>query len=231
MGIKSFKVIRRYLNQNKTITIMPTNNEMTNTDLMQYIKNKVPKNENRIGPDYTYTEMLMYNDLKERHNIGPGIDSIIEVYDKLFGFGLSLSGYQFIGLVLEKSSVEDSTDDIYPFAFFMLAIGFIVSLFGALLSFCMYEFLTYVKHESNEYIVKGIIKYRTFLKLPHAILLVNTFCFALPINILIHTNLSFTYAIIFNVVSATLLAVGFPIHRVMVATEQEHTQAYIFKND
>ena len=214
---------------------MPTNNEitnteMTNTDLMQYIKDNVPKNKNN-EPDYTYTEMLMYNDLKKNTVDRPGMSSIIEVYDKLFGFGLSLSGYQFIGLVLEKSSVEDSTDDIYPFAFFMLAIGFIVSLFGALLSFCMYEFLTYVKHESNEYIVKNVIKYRSFLKLPHAVLLVNTFCFALPINILIHINLSFTYAIIFNVVSVTLLAVGFPIHRVMVATKQEHTLAYIFKND
>lgn len=209
---------------------MPTNNEMNDTDLMQYIKDNVPKNKNN-EPQYTYTEMLIYNDLKEHQKIGPGIDSIIEVYDKLFGFGLSLSGYQFIGLVLEKSSVEDSTDDVYPFAFFMLAIGFIISLFGALLSFCMYEFLTYIKHESNEYIVKSIIKYRSFLKLPHAILLVNTFCFALPINILIHINLSTIYAIIFNAVSVILLAVGFPIHRVMVANEQKHTVAYIFKND
>ena len=209
---------------------MSINNEMNNLELMQYIKTEVPKNKNN-KPDYTYTEMLVYNDLKENNVERPGMDSVIDVYDKLFGFGLSLSGYQFIGLVLEKASVEDTTNDMYPFAFFILAIGFIISLFGALLSFCMYEFLTYIKHESNEYIVKNIIKYRSFLKLPHAILLVNTFCFALPINILIHINLSTTYAIIFNAVSVILLAVGFPIHRVMVASEQKHTVAYIFKND
>ena len=199
-------------------------NEMNSVELMQYIKNNVKD-------EYTYTEMLMYNYLKENQHIGPGIDYIIEVYDKLFGFGLSLSGYQFIGLVLETSAIEDSTNEIYPFAFFMLAIGFIVSLFGSLLSFCMYEYITYIKHESDEYIVKGIIKYRSYFKIPHIVLLVNTFCFALPINILIHISLSDTYAIIFNIVSFILLIIGFPIHRQMVANRGSHGVAQIYKDD
>ena len=209
---------------------MAVDNEMNSEELLKFIKENSERNK-QGEHIYTYTEMLIFNDLKENDKISSGLESVISVYDKLYGFGLSLSGYQFIGLVLEKSFFDDSTSYIYPFAYFMLAIGFIISLFGALLSFCMCEFLIYIKNESSEYIVKGIIKYRQFLKLPHAILLVNTFCFALPINILIHNSLTMTYSIIFNVTSVILLAVGFPIHRVMVANQKTHAIAQIYKND
>ena len=95
----------------------------------------------------------------------------------------------------------------------------------------MYEFLSYIKKESNEYIVKSIINYREELKLPHIVLLVNTFCFAIPINILIHYTLVSYYAIIFNVISLWLLSKGFPIHRKMVANNQKYASAYIFLED
>lgn len=209
---------------------MSISNEMDNTQLKQYIKDNVKKNKNG-EQDYTYCEMLLYNDLTTEIKIGPGLDSVIEVYDKLHDFGLSLSGYQFIGLVLEKSYVEDSNSNIFLFAYFMLATGFIVSLFGSLLSFCMQEFLIYIKNESNEYIVKNIIKYRRYLKLPHNVLLVNTFLFALPINIVIHNSLTYVYSILFNVISIILLSIGFPIHRKMVANKQKHIKALIYKND
>ena len=209
---------------------MSISTEMDNTQLKQYIKDNVKKNKNG-EQDYTYCEMLLYNDLTPDAKIGSGLDSVIEVYDKLHDFGLSLSGYQFIGLVLEKSYVEDSNSTVFLFAYFMLATGFIVSLFGSLLSFCMQEFLIYMKNESNEYIVKNVIKYRRYLKLPHNVLLVNTFLFALPINIVIHNSLTYVYSILFNVISIILLSIGFPIHRKMVANKQKHIKARIYKND
>ena len=203
---------------------------MNNQELKTYIKESAQRDKND-EPVYTYTEMLVYNDLETLGKIGPGLTNLSEVYDKLYGFGLSLSGYQFIGLILEKSFFDGSNSPIYPFAYFMLGIGFIVSLFGALLSFCMYQFLTYAKNESDEYIVKGIIEHREAFKLPHNVLLVNTFCFALPINILIHTNLELVYGIIFNVMSVLLLASGFPIHRKMVSKKAEFALSYIDKDD
>ena len=76
--------------------------DMTTAQLKQYIKDNAEEYSNG-DPCYTYTEMLVYNDLKDEGKIGTGLNSVITVYEKLFGFGLSLSGYQFIGLVLEKS--------------------------------------------------------------------------------------------------------------------------------
>ena len=164
--------------------------------------------------------MLIYNDLKTHGKIDKGLENLINMYDKLYSFGLSLSGYQFIGLILEKSFFDDSTMFLYPFAYFMLAIGFIISLFGSLLAFCMYQFLIFSKNERDVYIVKGIVKYRKFLGLPHLVLIINTFCFAFPINILIHTNLDLVYGLIFNAISLLLLAIGFPIHRIMIKNMQ-----------
>ena len=140
--------------------------------------------DNKKGKNYTYSDMLIYNDLKNDNKIGPGLDLLREVYDKLYGFGLSLSGYQFIGLMVGEALIDDDTHYIFLFAYFMLAIGFIVSLFGSLLSFCMWQFITYIKTESPNYIIESIIKYKYELQLPHYILEINTFCFALPINIL-----------------------------------------------
>ena len=188
---------------------------MTNTELCNYIKSNARKN-NKGTEIYSYAEMLIYNDLKINGKINGGLDNLANIYDKLYGFGLSLSGYQFIGLILEKSFFDGSTMVLYPFAYFMLAIGFIVSLFGSLLAFCMYQFLVFSKNETDSYIVKGIVTYRDYLSLPHSILVVNTFCFAFPINILIHTDLELVYGIIFNVVSCMLLATGFPIHKKMI---------------
>ena len=205
-------------------------NIMSSQELCQYIKdNSVKDKENKKY--FTYAEMLIYNDLKTHKKITGGLDNLKQVYDKLFGFGLSLSGYQFIGLILEKSFFDDSTNEIYPFAYFMLAVGFIVSLFGSLLSFCMYQFLEFSKNESDEYIVKGIVKYRRNLSLPHHVLVVNTFCFAVPINILIHTNLKFVYGIIFNVISVILLGTGFPIHKKMITDNATFCKPIIEKEE
>jgi hypothetical protein len=69
----------------------------------------------------------------------------------------------------------------------------------------MIEFLTYMKNETDEYIVKGIVKYRNNLQLPHYILELNSFFFAFPINIIIYNNLTMFYGIIFNITSFILV--------------------------
>ena len=202
-----------------------------NVHLRNDIKNSVKQKDSKGRPIYSYIDMLTYNDLlnEPEGRIGGGLEPIMEVYDKLHGFGLSLSGYQFIGLVLETTVIDENDSHFNQFAYFMLAIGFIISLFGSLLSFCMYEFLSYLKTESNEYIVKSIIHYHEELKLPHIVLLVNTFCFAIPINILIHYTLISYYAVLFNIISLCLLYKGFSIHRRMVGVNQNYATAYIFR--
>ena len=201
------------------------NQNLNSSELKELIKNSLTK----CDCDYSYTDMLIYNDLDANGTINSGLDSLISIYDKLFNFGLSLSGYQFIGLILDKSFLDEYVNNIYPFAYFMLMMGFIVSLFGGLLAFCMLEFLTYIKNESDEYIVKNIIKYRNYLQMPHYVLELNTFCFAFPINIIIYNNLNMTYGIIFNATSVLLVCIGFPLHRKMIGKKQKHCIAKIYQ--
>ena len=197
--------------------------------LQIYLRNHVKRNSGK--PSYTYSDMLIYNDLAREGETRQGLESLIAIYDKLYGFGLSLSGYQFIGLLFERA-VSDQTDTrAYPLAYFLLAIGFVVSLFGSLLSFCMYEFLVLARSESNEYIARGIVKYRYWLKLPHDVLQLNTLFFALPINIIIHRNLSLEYGILFNLASAILLGIGFPIHYRMIMCQQTHAFTRIERDE
>ena len=125
---------------------------------------------------YGYTDILIYNDLDSSGKITNGLDSLIYVYDKLFNFGLSLSGYQFIGLILDKLYLNQYSNNLYLFVYFMLMVGFVISL-------CMIEFLTYIKNETDEYIVKGIVKYRNNLQLPHYILELNSFFFFFFLNV------------------------------------------------
>lgn len=162
---------------------------------------------------HTYFDLLIYNDLyqnkdKDNIKIETSLDSLISIYDKLFGFGFSLAGYQFIGLVLEKS-IMDNDNKYAPAAYFMLAIGFLISLFGSMSSFFILEFLISIKQEENNFIIHSIQKYKTIFKIfSESLLYMDCILFLLPINILIHNVLSYYYGLIFNICSGILFLLG-----------------------
>ena len=68
--------------------------------------------ENKLKQGFTYFDILLYNcyDSKNKminlEKLNRAIDDIVDIYDKLFSFGLTLSGYQFIGLTLERNLQE-----------------------------------------------------------------------------------------------------------------------------
>ena len=169
---------------------------------------------------HTYFDLLIYNDLyqnKDKLKIETSLDLLISIYDRLFGFGFSLAGYQFIGLVLEKTIMN--TDNIFaPFAYFLLAMGFLVSLFGSATSFFILEFLTSIKQEEKRFIVHCIQKYKyLFLLCADFILYADCFLFLVPINILIYNVLNFHYGIIFNITSGVLSLLGIILsHRIII---------------
>jgi hypothetical protein len=68
------------------------------------------------------------------------IDDIVDVYQALFSVSLSMSSFQFIGLFLQSNSDPIISLDI-KFAYFIMSVGFMVSLFGILLSFIVIEYL------------------------------------------------------------------------------------------
>ena len=194
-------------------------------------------NEKIVG--HSYFDIMLYNDIvstyeddkkkkpDEQDKEGQGIsvndslDSLISIYDKLFGFGFSLSGYQFIGLVLEKTIV-DNTNQYAPFAYFLLAIGFLISLYGSMSSFFILEFLTSIKNEEPEFIVHSVQRYKTIFKgCSEALLYVDCILFLIPINILIYNVLSDTYGLIFNIMSGVLFLLGLIFSYCIIIAKQE----------
>ena len=177
---------------------------------------------------HSYFDIMIYNDISTSTNeegnivsVKDSLDDLIDIYDKLFGFGFSLSGYQFIGLVLEKTIVEN-TNQYAPFAYFMLAIGFLISLFGSMSSFFILEFLTSIKNEEPEFIVHSLQKYKTIFKgCSEALLYIDCILFLIPINILIYNVLSDTYGLIFNIMSGVLFILGLVFSYCIIIAKQE----------
>ena len=174
---------------------------------------------------HSYFDIMIYNGIiatkDESININDSLDDLISIYDKLFGFGFSLSGYQFIGLVLEKTIV-DNNNEYAPFAYFMLAIGFLISLFGSMSSFFILEFLTSIKNEEPEFIVHSLQKYKTIFKgFSEALLYLDCMLFLIPINILIYNVLSDTYGLIFNIMSGILFILGLVFSYNIIIAKQE----------
>lgn len=177
-----------------------------------------------------YQDILIYNELyehckeylnknegKNNKKLSESLNRLMDIYDKLYNYGFSVAGYQFIGLAI--STVEKPPTFVDQLSYLILSIGFVLSIFGALLSFCMYEYINGIKDETNEFIVLGLLKYRFYLFIPHPILLFNSFMFIIPLNILIHNLLTYYFAIIFNIFSG-LLCIGFYIHKTMIIDKQ-----------
>ena len=57
----------------------------------------------------TYFDILLYNCYDEinrqinKDKLSQAFDDLLDIYSNLFNLGLSISGYQFIGIILEKN--------------------------------------------------------------------------------------------------------------------------------
>jgi len=176
---------------------------------------------------YTYFDILLYNCYDpsdysvDINKLSSAFDDLISVYEKLFDFSLTLSGYQFIGLFLQ-SNLNDSISLELQIAYFILSCGFIVSMFGALLCFITIEYLHGCRDERPEFIIVGIQKYKNVFKSADKIIYINCVCFAVPINIIIHTSLNFEFAISYNCLCFILFCVGIYYHYIIIMCKQEY---------
>ena len=181
----------------------------------------------KINQGNTYFDILLYNCFDYKNNkinlskLSTAIDDIVDVYDKLFNFGLTLSGYQFIGLTLERNLQKTASIDV-RIAYFILSLGFLISLFGSLLSFIVIEYLKGVREESPEFIIAGIKEYKTIFKLTDIVLYANSILFVAPINILIYNVIDFYFGIIFNISSGILFFLGIYFHYKIIISRQSY---------
>lgn len=187
--------------------------------------------KNRFNGSSTYFDILLYNCYdpdKEEINVeklNKAIDDIVEVYQALFSISLSMSSFQFIGLFLQSNGNSIISLDI-KFAYFLLSVGFMVSLFGVLLSFIVIEYLRGIRDEEAEFIIVGINHYKSRFKLADIIIYLNCACFIIPVNILIYKNIGNRFGILYNIMSFFLFFTGIYFHYDTIIKKQKYSYFY-----
>jgi len=175
----------------------------------------------------TYFDILLYNcyddktRIMNRDKLSTAFDDLIDNYSNLFDFGISLSGYQFVGIILENNLATTQSTHIQV-AYFILSTGFLISMFGVLICFITIEYLRGCREESTEFIVAGINKYKTLFKLGDIILYTDCILFVVPINILIYNSLASHYGIIYNILCGVLFILGVGFHYSVIISKQQY---------
>ena len=166
----------------------------------------------------TNINVILYNNL---NNIETGVDILIDNYVRLYEFGLTLSGFQFIGLTLEQTS-SNNTSILWSVSYFLLSMCFLFSLFGSTISYIAVKYLNTIKHEHKEFILAGIYSYRRIFMFIEVVPYLNSAIFLISINLLTHINLNLTYALVFNIFSVILFIVGWSLTGIMNFRSQNY---------
>ena len=176
---------------------------------------------------HTYFDILLYNCYNEdkrilyKDKLNQVFDDLIGVYDNLFSFGISLSGYQFVGLILENNLAL--TKELYVrVAYFILSSGFLISMFGVLICFITIEYLRGCREEHPYFIIAGINKYKLLFKSADVILYIDSILFIIPINLLIYNILDIYFGIIYNCVSFIFFILGIIFHYNVIIAKQQY---------
>ena len=173
----------------------------------------------------TYFDILLFNCYNESEKtidtdkLNAAIDDILGVYEKLFDFSLTLSGYQFVGLFLQNN-LGDFTPLYVKIAYFILSIGFLVSMFGALLCFVTIEYIRGCRDETPDFIIFGIKWYSPIFKMSDKIIYFNCILFLAPINLLIYDCLNVYFGIAYNGLSILLFIIGIIFHYTIIIKKQ-----------
>ena len=169
-------------------------------------------------PWETEDAFVLRNNLNSEENFQNAISTLIEKHDRLFNFGLSMSGVQFIGLSVE--SIKDITI-LKQVSYFLLSICCLVSLFGSTLSYILIKFLTSIRWESREFVLAGIFRNRHWLRFTELVPYMTSGLFLVTINVLSHSIVPQIHAIVFNGFSFILSIVTVSAMSVMICKTQE----------
>lgn len=153
-------------------------------------------------------------------NLSDSMDDLIAIQEKLFDFGLTMSGFQFVGLILENSITNKPL--YLKIAYFILSIGFVLSLFGCIVSYITFRFIRSIKNENIEFIEESVVKYNGIFMLSYIVPFCNSILFMVPLNILIYNILDVYYGIIFNVFSGIMFVTGWVLHQMVIFNKQKY---------
>ena len=108
------------------------------------------------------------------------------------------------------------------FAYFILSLGFIISMFSVLICFIVIEYIKGCRDETVDFIIVGLNKYKNIFKLADKLIYIDSICFIAPINILIHNSVGRFFGIIFNIICLTLLFFGIYFHYIVIIRKQKY---------
>ena len=175
----------------------------------------------------SYFDILLYNcydkekKIIDKEKLSTAFDDLLDNYGDLLNMGIMLSGFQFVGIILEKNLSISSTNEM-TIAYFMLSVGFLISMFGVLLSFVTLEYLRGCREENVEFIIAGIQKYKWIFKSADLILYSDCLMFTIPINLLIYNSLSLNLSIAYNIICGFLFIMGLFIHYMIIVAKQNY---------
>ena len=167
-----------------------------------------------FNPALNNIEVCSYNYInceEVDENFNNYLDDLISIFDGLFGFAATLGAFQFVGIIFEKSVVEDASE-IVKLSYFFLALGFLFSILGALTVFLSSLYIRSLRQERKRFALVAIKRYSKLFYFGYITLFINSAAFLIPINILIHELLEFHYAIVINIFSVIILLTGVIIY-------------------
>ena len=144
---------------------------------------------------------------------------ITEVYDQLFDSACTLAGFQFIGIVFDKTAIGEDIS-ISSFSYFFFGLGFIVSLFSAMMTFITSTFMKTLRFENKAFIEKSLQKYKNIFYFGYITFFVNTIAFMVPINIILHELIYYPFAICINIASVIVVILGVTFYLLIVHQKQ-----------
>lgn len=178
---------------------------------------------------YGYTNMDImiangYNPSSDfKDELSSSIDNIIAIYDQLFDSACTLAGFQFIGIVFDKTAISGNIS-ISSFAYFFFGLGFIVSIFSAMMTFITSTFLKTLHFENKNFIEKSLQTYKPIFYLGYITFFINTVAFMVPINIILYELIYYPFAICINIASTIVVVLGVTFYVLIVHNKQIYVE-------
>ena len=115
-----------------------------NNELERFVNEQIDRNKTNINVNSYNLVYSEENDDKFNYYL----DDIISIFDGLFSFAITLGAFQFVGIILKKSILENSSI-LLELSYFFLTIGFLMSILGGLTVFISSLFIRTLRHEKK----------------------------------------------------------------------------------
>ena len=176
---------------------------------------------------YTNMEIMIsngYNPASDfKDELSTSIDDVIAIYDQLFDSACTLAGFQFIGIVFDKTAISDDIS-ISSFSYFFFGLGFIVSLLSTMMTFITSTFFKTLRFENKDFVQKSLLKYKIVFYFGYITFFVNTIAFMVPINIILHDLIYYPFAICINIASILVVILGVTFYFLIIHRRQIYVE-------